>query len=139
MGFAKQLLPLLYLVPALCLGQTSSIEILATSDDSVGQRLVVAIRERIRASISMTITTKRDIPRIVVSITTLDPAPPSGTQTIYSVSLVYDGPPGPLIGVYVGNTVGLCGAERIQGCADSIFAAMESLIDGVRQLRLPLR
>lgn len=139
MGFARQLLPLLYLVPALCLGQTSSIEIVATSDDIAGQRLVSAIGERIRASTSMIITTKRDIPRIVVSITTLDPTPPNGRQTIYSVSFVYDGPPGPLRGVYLGNTVGLCGPDRTQGCADSIVAAMESLVDHVHQLRLPLR
>jgi hypothetical protein len=140
MGFAKQLLPLLYLVPALCFGEASSVEIVAASDDSVGKSLVSALRDRIRASAaSLSLTTKRDIPRVVVSIITLDPAPPSGVQTIYSVTFIYDGPPGPLAGVYLGNSVGLCSPERTQSCADSIFAELESQIDLVRQTRLPLR
>ena len=50
MRFARRLLPLLCLVPGLGVGQTASIEIVATSDDTGGQRLVAAIRERIRAS-----------------------------------------------------------------------------------------
>ena len=140
MGFAKQLLPLLYLVPALCFGEASSVEIVAASDDNVGKSLVSALRERIRASAaSLSLTTKRDIPRVVVSIITLDPAPPSGVQTIYSVTFIYDGPPGPLAGVYLGNSVGLCSPERTQSCADSIVAELESQIDLVRQTRLPLR
>ena len=56
MGFARRLLSLICLIPALCLGQTSSIEILARSEDSAGQRLVAAIRERIRAFPAMTLT-----------------------------------------------------------------------------------
>lgn len=138
MGFAKRLLPLLYLVPALCVGQTSTIEIVATSEDVVGQRLVSAIRERIRASTSLNITTKRDVPRVIVSIVTLDPAPPNGTQTIYSVTFVYDGPPGPLVGVYLGNSFGLCNSDRTQSCAASIVADMDGQVDLVRQTRLPL-
>lgn len=139
MGFAKQLLPLLYLVPALCLGQASSIEIVATSDDNVGQRLVSAIREKIRALNTMTLTTKRDVPRVIVSIITLDPAPPTGTQTIYSVTFVYDAPPGPLVGIYLGNSVGLCNSDYTQYCADNIVADTASQIELVRQTRLPLR
>ena len=140
MRFAKPLLPLLYLVPALCFGQASSIEIVATGDDPMGKTLVTAIRERIRAlPSSMSITTKRDVPRLVVSVVTLDPAPPNGVQTIYSVTFIYDGAPGPLAGVYLGNSVGLCSPERTQTCADSIVAELESQIDLVRQTRLPLR
>jgi len=139
MTFAKQLLPLLYLVSAVCLGQTSSIEIVANSDDNVGQRLVSVITERIRASTAMTVTAKRDIPRMVVSIVTLDPAPPNGMQTIYSVIFVYDDPSGPLRGVYLGNSVGLCASAQTQRCADTIVADMDGQVDFVRQTRLPLR
>lgn len=98
------------------------VEIISNTPDSVGQRLVFAAKERIRASSSLGIYFDQTVPRMQVRIVTLEKSPSSpGYSTVYSVVFLWNNPKLPFP-IYLTQQVGYCGSERIHECADRLVA-----------------
>lgn len=120
-------------VPTAYAQTVTLVEVVSTSDDSVGQRLVFAIKEGIRASRSMELTVE-DRPRIRIDIVTLDPdRGDRGMSTVYSIVWTFDGPTQALPS-YLTTSVGTCGASRVRDCADGLVADTDRQIEKLERL-----
>ena len=108
----------------------------ATAEDSVGSRLVYAMKEKIRRSAGITLVDRDQDGRIKVQIVTLDPdnGEYAGRRTIYSVvwtaKTFHDTP----VDMFLTNSVGLCGTSRVQECADGLVADTDSQAARIRTL-----
>lgn len=111
-----------------------SVYLGATADDSVGGRLVYAMKEKIRRSAGMTLVDRDQDGRIAVQIVTLDPDSSSGggRRTIYSVvwlaKTFHETP----IDMFLTNSVGLCGSNKVQECAEDLVADTDKQVTKVR-------
>jgi hypothetical protein len=107
----------------------------STSNDSVGQTLSYAIRERVRRSASMALAAQDRDAKIVLRIVTIDPdqgANSAQNMTVYSATITMWSAHNFPLEVYLNSRVGLCGAQRIEQCALRITAQLD---EEVTQLR----
>lgn len=104
----------------------------ATAEDSVGSRLAFAIKEGIRRSAGLSLADREDDGLIGVRIVTLDPDEDRGNRTIYSVvwtvKTLHDTP----VTMYLTNSVGICGSNRVAACADNLVADTDARATQVR-------
>jgi hypothetical protein len=111
----------------------------------VGGTLAYELREKIKASNQMELGRSGKLANgIVVSLVTIDPEKESeveGTQTAYSVTWNYvivkrDG----IAQLNLSSSVGICGADRVTSCAQSLAASTDKQRRQVPSLKenLPL-
>lgn len=96
----------------------------ATADDIVGSRLVYAVKESIRRSAGMSLVESEQNAALSVRIVTMNPTRDENgsIQTVYSavwtMRTLHERP----VNMYLTQTVGICGQNRIAGCADALVA-----------------
>ena len=107
----------------------------ATAPDSVGHRFTYSIREGIRRSAGLSLADREQDGFIRVYIVTLDPdanTASSGNRTIYSVvwtmRTLHDTP----VTMYLTNSVGVCGSQRVSQSADDIVAKTDNWASEIR-------
>lgn len=110
------------------------VEIIQTTGDTVGQRLVYYVKEGIRASNSMTLAFDEKTPRMQVEIVTIDQNPANpGYSTAYSFVVLWENPNQPFP-FYLNQYVGYCGANRVRACADDLVANISQNSDEIIKL-----
>jgi hypothetical protein len=101
-----------------------------TAPDTVGSRLVFAVKERIRSSAGFKLVTARTEALFRMSIVTLDDK--TGYSTVYSV--VFSAwQPQTNTWTYLNNIVGTCGSTRIAECADGLVADADKTSEGPKE------
>jgi len=98
------------------------VEVSATSDDVVGQRLVYNIREVVAGSKTLTNQFDDDEMRLRIVVVTVNPQD-GGSQysTIYSAVFVVHRP-GRGLPLYLTSYVGTCGQQRVRECAEGVVS-----------------
>lgn len=115
-------------------GVVMPVEIQATSNDNVGQRLVYFLKEDIRQSPSMKLAPESKALRLQVKLVTLDPTSNKlGYATVYSVVFTVTGPAGGLP-YYLNQFVGQCGTTRVQECAQDLLVQTSKASDAIVSL-----
>ena len=110
------------------------VEIKSTTPDSVGQRLVFALKESIRSSTSLGISFDQSKPRMQVNIVTLDQnTTDSGYSTAYAMVILWNNPAAPFP-FYLTHIVGYCGTSRVRECADNLIAHISEQADSLLKL-----
>jgi len=106
----------------------------ATASDRVGSRLAYAIKEGIRRSAGMSLADREEDSLIGVSIVTLDPdrSDSGGNRTIYSVVWTARTLHSTPVTMYLTNSVGICGVNRVASCADGLVADTDAQATKVR-------
>jgi hypothetical protein len=100
-----------------------------TGDDTLGNQLTFAVRDLLGRSGAMREATADERSTMVAHLVTMDPDG-QGDSTIYSLA----------ISLHVGDDdfyytsfVGVCGADRIASCGQSIYSSLGSLVEEIRQ------
>lgn len=109
------------------------ISVLYSGDDSVGQRLAYALRQKIASSYLFELVDGNAGARIEFKLTTLDPDSHSslkGTRTIYSSVIVLINQQSSEF--YFTSSVGKCGSDVLASCAESLLS---DLANDLAQLR----
>jgi hypothetical protein len=103
-------------------------EVIESADDTVGSRLVYAVKEKIRSSSSLEITFDKTIYRMQARFVTLDGNDSGGRSTTYSMVLTFaKGDEG--LPLYLDQITGVCGSSRVQECADGLVADISKTSD----------
>jgi hypothetical protein len=110
------------------------VAVIPTTDDTVGNRLVFAIKESIRRSAGMQLVDRTQDGFIRMNIVTLDPDKSSGggNRTIYSVVWTAQTFHRPSVTMYLTSSVGTCGTNRVSQCADGLVADTDEQASMVR-------
>jgi hypothetical protein len=103
--------------------QVPAVEIQAQAEDPVGSELAYSLREQVAASNLMRPSSGTES-RYVIHLVTLD-SDGNGRSTEYSYAISYASKNGDL---YLGNSVGICGAARVAACATDVLAAMTNKV-----------
>lgn len=110
--------------------QVWNIEVIEKAEDTVGQRLVFSVKEQIRCSASMNLTTA-DVGRVAIIISTMARFPDQPyIATMYSVVWVFRTPQNPL-GTYFDSTIGFAGTNVVQSSAEGIIARTDQLLTNI--------
>jgi hypothetical protein len=112
------------------------VEIISTGDDAVGQRLIYAVKEKIRSSSSLQLTFNQTKPRIQVYIGTMDLTGnglESSVATSFSIAIAFKDSNRPLP-LLLDNFPGYCGTSRVNEEADSIVAAISEQVDYILKM-----
>ena len=127
------LVSLLAVTAAPCFAQMK-VYVGSTAEDSVGGRLVYAMKEKIRRSAGMILVDRDEDARIAVRVVTLDPdtAGGSGRRTIYSAVLTAQTFHNTPVDMFLTNYVGMCGTARIQECADDLVVVTDRYVTKVK-------
>ena len=112
----------------------ASVYVASVAKDSVGGRMVYAIRETIRRSSVMEVVPNSSGAAYVIHLVTLEPdqsanGAPS-MSTVYSVVWTVQFRPGVL--TYWSHSVGTCGSARVTECGEGLAADTERVISEVR-------
>ena len=94
--------------------QKIPIEVITISDDTVGKKLVYRIKEDIQLSATFEITSDTNLPRLKITIVTLDPYK-TEVSTIYSLLMVASGVY--FDDIFISSNVGVCGLGKIKDVA----------------------
>ena len=126
---------LLVFLPAARAGEVVvPVQVVATSSDSVGQRLVYQLKEGIRRSTRLDLTDDAKL-GMQLSVVTLEGDRSSpGSYTIYSVVWSWNNPEQNLFPFYLTSSVGNCGSNRVQACAEDLVADTDEQSTRVIQL-----
>jgi len=101
----------------------------ATTDDSVGQEFLTALRDTIQTSPRYQLVLNTNQSFFQLKIVTLNPTnTPSPTSTIYSVVLTSFTPNDSSLNYYLTNWVGICGEASVSSCANQIFSAADGIM-----------
>jgi hypothetical protein len=111
------------LIPQSILAQQKiPIEVKTISDDTVGKRLVDRIKEDIQLSATFEITSDTNLPRLKITIVTLDPYK-TEVSTIYSLLMVASGVY--FDDIFISSNVGVCGLGKIKDVAQNMLADID--------------
>jgi hypothetical protein len=124
----RRILPLMLafcfvLIPQSILAQQKiPIELKFLSDDPVGKKLVTRIEDDIQKSATLEVTSNTDLPRLKITIVTLDPYKTEGS-TIYSLIIVasevyFDD-------IFISSGIGVCGLNKISDVSQNILADID--------------
>ena len=95
--------------------------------DDIGRQLASAIRESIRASAGYRLVVeKSETPLWTLHVITVDPGPPNGVQTAYSVTYAVGA-------VYFTSAVGICGQDVVQECAAKLLSNLDRYETSLRK------
>jgi hypothetical protein len=129
------LMAILLSVTALARAATR-VEIEASTVDTVGARLVYAIKERIRASLSLEQTLVQSKARMKITIVTSAWNRDSpNVATMYSVVIFVAIPE--RTDYALQQYVGSCGSDVLHQCADSLVAHIDEEADKIKKLAIP--
>lgn len=107
------------------------VEVVDHSSDPVGERLVYNIKEKIRSSLSLDLTSDQKSSHLRLIITTTDKEPNAkGNATIFSVVWVVIFKDDPLPR-FLDSTIGYCGTTRIAESAENVLASTDKLISSM--------
>lgn len=111
----------------------SRVYVSGTTEDSVGRQIVFSVKESIRRSAGLSLAESEADSRIQVQLVTLDPDAPDGSRrTIYSavwtVRTLHQTP----VTMYLTQFVGICGQNRVAGCAQNLVAITDEQVSKVR-------
>ena len=110
----------------------SAVFVDASAPDGQGDRLVYAVKEQIRRSASMRLVDTEKESGFQLHLSTLDPDN-NNYRTIYSMTVTLANLNNPAIfSMYLDSTVGSCGANVIDQCANSIVARADTSVSGIR-------
>ncbi len=110
------------------------VEVISRTPDTVGQRLVFAMKEGIRTSASLGISFDQTKPRMQVNVVTLDQNSSNpGYSTTYSLVILWDNPE-QVFPFYLTQYVGYCGSNRVRECADDLVASVSEKSDEIIKL-----
>ena len=104
-------------------GQTVNVTMLHTGEGSEGGRLAYLVRAELRNNRAVRYIDKPDSTHLAVNLVTLQDS--TLPITHYSAAWSY-GPP--LQDVYLTSTVGVCGANKIRECAESVAAKTDEIV-----------
>ena len=107
------------------------------SSDLVGSRLEFAFKEKIRRSAGMQLVTKEEPGTISLYLVTLDPdakTSTSGHRTIYSAVWVLKTFHKEPVTSFIASSVGTCGGNRVQECAEDFAAKADKETSEIRAL-----
>ena len=91
----------------------------ARGKDDIGRQLASAIRESIRASAGYRLVVEQsETPLWTLHVITVDPGPPNGLQTAYSVTYAVGA-------LYFTSVVGICGQDVVQECAAKLLSNLD--------------
>jgi len=111
------------LIPQSILAQQKTpIELITTSDDIVGKRLVNRIKEDIQRSATVELTSNTNLPRLKLTIVTFDPykTKESSIHSLLMVaSEVY------FNDIFISSGVGVCGLGKVNDVAHKIVADID--------------
>lgn len=117
-------------------GQTA-VWVSADTPDSVGSRLIYALRENLQASSDLRLVDLQKDSFIQIQIVTLNPGNNSyQAETVYSAVITVTQLSNPSVHIYWDNLVGVCGAQRTHGCADSLAATVDKDATTIRTIIL---
>jgi hypothetical protein len=124
------------MLPCIALGADKpakfKIQIVDNSSDSIGQRLVYELKEKIRASQSMELTSNCDNGCWRIIVLSVDKENQNealkGFATVFSVIWigVADFPKGTPL--FLDSTIGYCGGQRVKETAEDIVAHTDRLL-----------
>lgn len=100
-----------------------------TGDDALGNQLTFTVRDQLGRSGTMREASSEETSAMVAHLVTMDPDG-QGDSTIYSlaVSLKVNNDD-----FYYTSFVGVCGADRIASCGQSIYQSLGTLVEEIRQ------
>lgn len=110
----------------------TAVWVSATAEDIVGGRLVYSLKEAVRRSVGLRLVDRREDAAIIVHLVTLDPDSNVGNRTIYSAVWTVQTLHNPPVTMYMTQYVGLCGAKRLEGCAQSLVATTDNVASTLR-------
>lgn len=132
MSIVQTLFVLILALPGLSHAQGKvPVNIDHSGDDTVGIQFAYTMKERIRASRGMELTTDPARPQLKASIVTIDIGT-SGLSTAISTTILYDSLDIPLNGAYLTSFIQTCGREKVQSCADSLIALIDKQAEFIR-------
>jgi len=109
------------------------IGVISTAEDTVGSQLVYKIKEGLRSSKGMTLASP-DESVVQLRVITLDPDDNTGRRTIYSVVWTVPQFTNKSAKLYWTSSVGICGANRISSCAESLIAETDKVVSEVQDV-----
>ena len=120
--------------------QQTSVYVSYTAEDTVGSRLVYALRERLRVSHGLKLVDSEEDSFIQIRLVTIDPDD-NRASTVYSAVITVTQLGNSSAKIYWTNLVGVCGSNRVVSCADGLTAGIdnaattirEALIESIRQ------
>ncbi len=119
------------LIPQASMAQGKiAVEVVHSGKDIVGSRLAYQLKEGIRRSGGLRLTTL-DEPRMIIYLVTTDEFDTPGTATIYSYTFVSKGSVGPPW--FITSGVGSCGATRVNEAAETLVAHTDEEVDEIKR------
>jgi len=120
------------LIPQASMAQGKiAVEVDHTGQDIVGSRLAYQVKEGIRRSGGLRLTSI-DEPRLIIYLVTMDEFNDTpGTATIFSYALVSKGTEGPRY--FITSGVEKCGTQRINESAEGLVADIDKEADDMRR------
>ena len=106
-----------------------------TSDDYVGQRLAFALKEAVRGSSAMKVVDRPQDGSIYVRMLTMNPDKSNGgnLRTTYSITWTVQTLHSTPVEMYLTSTVGICGSDRVNSCAQNLAATTDEQASQVRR------
>jgi hypothetical protein len=100
-----------------------AIEVLSSSDDPVGQRLIFAYKDSLLRSATFKPVMVTPTVGMVVYIVTMELASDAKDRaTIYGITWTWHDPSRGIGNFYLAHTIGTCGVNRISYCAEGLVA-----------------
>jgi hypothetical protein len=128
-----------FAIAMLCLpsnagAQTVNISIDATSNDDIGRQIVMLVRQKVASSPLMNFVSSNQYSSIKLKVVTLSGDNDQATENfgVYTEVLLLHSPKNALDS-YLTSSVGTCGRNKIEQCADSIVADLDQWGDVVRK------
>lgn len=104
-----------------------------TAPDDVGRQLASRLRIKLASSPLLTFVASDDRTSLKVKLVTLNPDNGySQNYTVYSEVIVLHSP-GEAFDSYLSSYVGTCGRNKVDQCADSLFADIDEWADVIRK------
>jgi hypothetical protein len=112
--------------------QPMAVTLRQNGADMVGGRLGYAVKEALRRSAGMRwVESPRDASvTVVLSTLAYDQ---NNAMTVYGVAWLGYSPPSSPYDYHLDETVGFCGASRVNECADSIVAVTDQVVASFRK------
>lgn len=107
------------------------VEIVSSASDPIGERLVFALKERVRSSESLELTFDQSTPRLQIFIISIDPSVDNdGYSTAYSTVIAWKNPKDQFP-YLLSQYVSLCGGSKVKDSADGIVAKISKQSDAI--------
>jgi hypothetical protein len=111
-----------------------AVYIESTARGMQAERLIYAIKEKLRASSTMRVVDNENDSALQIRVNAMD-TDSTAYQAVYAVTWTFSSPQYPAgLKFYDNSTVGICGAQRIAECGDTLVAETDKEASDLRQL-----